>query len=132
MPDPVVMKGGRGLPYSKGLMAQSLSASGISPERAYELARLIEARLPEGAVDVVTLERLAADVLLEAEGAGAVRRFRGWRRLERLELPPIVLLAGAPGVGKSTLASMLAGRLGINRVIATDAIRHVIRAFFSR
>jgi 2-phosphoglycerate kinase len=43
-----------------------------------------------------------------------------------------VLLAGAPGVGKSTLASLLANRLGINRVIATDAIRHVIRAFFSR
>ena len=27
---------------------------------------------------------------------------------------------------------MLAGRLGINRVIATDVIRQVLRAFFSR
>lgn len=132
MSDALVMKGGRGLPYSKGLMAQSLSASGLSPGRAYELARVIETRLPQGAVEVADLERLAAEVLLEEEGPDAVRRFRGWRDLQRLELPPIVLLAGAPGVGKSTLASMLASRLGINRVIATDAIRHVIRAFFSR
>lgn len=128
----IVMKGGAGLPYSKGLMSQSLSALGLSPARAYELARTVEARLPEGEVTVEALERLAADVLREHEGDEAVRRFREWQRLDRLDLPPIVLLAGAPGVGKSTLASLLANRLGINRVIATDAIRHVIRAFFSR
>ena len=36
-----------GLPYSKGLMAQSLSATGLTPSRAWALARLIEARLAE-------------------------------------------------------------------------------------
>ena len=34
-------------------------------------------------------------------------------------------------MGKSTLASMLAGRLGITRVIATDVIRQVLRSFFT-
>ena len=33
------------LPYSKGLMAKTLMGTGIKPERAYELARLIEAEL---------------------------------------------------------------------------------------
>lgn len=132
MPETVVMKGGHGLPYSRGLMAQSLSASGLSPERAYELARLIGERLPGGEVEVSAVARLAADVLRDLEGEQAVRRFQEWQRLDRLDLPLILLLCGAPGVGKSTLASMLAGRLGIHRVIATDAIRHVIRAFFSR
>ena len=42
------------------------------------------------------------------------------------------MLSGSTGVGKSTLATMLAGRLGITRVIATDVIRQVLRAFFSR
>jgi 2-phosphoglycerate kinase len=128
----IVMKGGHGLPYSKGLMAQSLSAAGLAPERAYELARTIEAQLPAGQVEVAALEVIASEVLREHEGDEAVRRFGDWQRLDRLDLPPIVLLAGAPGVGKSTLASLLASRLGIHRVIATDAIRHVIRAFFSR
>jgi 2-phosphoglycerate kinase len=34
-------------------------------------------------------------------------------------------------VGKSTIATMLAARLGITRVIATDVIRQVLRAFFT-
>src|SRR5919204_2510750 len=135
MPETLVMKGGHGLPYSKGLMTQSLSASGLAPERAYELARVIERRLADSGVaqiDVDRLEDTAADVLAEQVGEDAVRRFRDWRRLDRLDKPLILLIAGAPGVGKSTLSSMLASRLGITRVIATDAIRHVIRAFFSQ
>ena len=131
MPETMVIKAGHGLPYSKGLMAQSLTASGIAPERAYQLARAVEDLLPGGDVEVAALELIAAEVLREHEGDEAVRRFEGWQRFDRLELPPIILLSGAPGVGKSTLASMLASRLGIHRVIATDAIRHVIRAFFS-
>jgi 2-phosphoglycerate kinase len=124
-----------GLPYSKGLMAQSLSASGLSPERAYELARIVERRLderPERDIAVAGLHDLVKEVLLEQVGEDAVRRFHEWQRLDRLDRPLIVLLSGTTGVGKSTLATMLAARLGITRVIATDVIRQVLRAFFSR
>jgi 2-phosphoglycerate kinase len=38
-----------------------------------------------------------------------------------------VCLGGAPGVGKSTIATRLALRLGINRVVPTDAVREVLR-----
>src|SRR3954464_3258931 len=135
MPETMVIKAGHGLPYSKGLMAQSLSASGISPERAYELARIVERRLdertgPDIAVDA--LNDLVEEVLFEQESTDAVRRFHEWQRLDRLHQPPVVMLSGSTGVGKSTLATMLAARLGITRVIATDVIRQVLRAFFSR
>lgn len=115
-----------GLPYSKGLMAQSLSASGLAPGRAYELALDIERRLAGGG----DVEALAEQVLLEEEGEDAVRRYRDWQRIGALDRPLIVLLGGTTGVGKSTLATMLAGRLGVTRVIATDVIRQVLRAFF--
>ena len=42
MRETIVVHKGHGLPYSKGLMAQALSATGLSPERSFELARLIE------------------------------------------------------------------------------------------
>ena len=130
----IVVHKGHGLPYSKGLMAQTLSATGIPPERAFELARVVERRLgaqAAGEIDVGRLHGLAEEVLAAEEGEGAVRRYRGWRRLDRLERPVVVMIGGTTGVGKSTLATMLAARLGITRVIATDVIRQVLRAFFT-
>ena len=131
----IVMHKGHGLPYSKGLMAQALSATALSQERAFELARLIERRLAERGesnIDVAALHALAEDVLRTEEGELAAGRYRGWRRLDRLDRPLVVLIGGTTGVGKSTLAAMLAARLGVNRVIATDVIRQVLRAFFTR
>jgi 2-phosphoglycerate kinase len=133
-PEPIVVHKGHGLPYSKGLMAQALSATGLSLGRAFELARAVERRLIEqGApeIDVAGLNAICEEVLLAEESEAAVRRFRGWRRLARLDRPLVVLLGGTTGVGKSTLATMLAARLGVNRVIATDVIRQVLRAFFT-
>ena len=134
MLETIVMHGGHGLPYSKGLMAQSLSATGLSPERSFELARAVERRLLDGGVRqiaAVELGDLTEQVLRSEEGEASLRRFRDWRRLDRLERPLVVLIGGTTGVGKSTLATMLAARLGITRVIATDVVRQVLRAFFT-
>jgi 2-phosphoglycerate kinase len=134
MPETIVVHRGHGLPYSKGLMAQSLSAIALSPERSFELARMVEQLLGERGeeqIDVAALRSATEEVLRAEEGEDAVRRYRDWQRLDRLERPLVVLIGGTTGVGKSTLATMLAGRLGITRVIATDVIRQVLRAFFT-
>ena len=133
-PETIVVHKGHGLPYSKGLMAQAISATGLSTERAFELARKIEGRLDAnggGEVDITALQTLAEEVLLAEEGEVTARRYRNWRRLDRLDRPLVVLIGGTTGVGKSTIATMLAARLGVNRVIATDVIRQVLRAFFT-
>ncbi len=44
----------------------------------------------------------------------------------------IILLGGSSGTGKSTLASLIASRLGISTVLSTDSIRHIMRNFVSR
>jgi 2-phosphoglycerate kinase len=51
--------------------------------------------------------------------------------LERLEVPLVVLVGGATGTGKSTVATEVAHRLGITRVTSTDVVRQTMRAFFS-
>ena len=124
-----------GLPYSKGLMAQSLSAIGLTPARAWALAREVERRLEADAVasiESTALRGLTEQVLEDEEGEAAVERYRDWELLNRLDRPLVLLLSGTTGVGKSTLATMAAHRLGITRVIATDVIRQVLRASFSR
>lgn len=124
-----------GLPYSKGLMAQSLSAAGLTPARAWALARAVEQRLEADGAEAIESSDLRAvteQVLEREEGAAAVERYRDWERLNHLDRPLVLLLAGTTGVGKSTLATMAAHRLGITRVIATDVIRQVLRASFAR
>jgi 2-phosphoglycerate kinase len=123
-----------GLPYSKGLLARALMATGVSAVRAYELALRVEADLTVSgarAVDLDRLEELARDVLGEEEGERAVQRLRSYEELRRLDLPLILLVGGATGTGKSTVATEVAYRLGITRVTSTDFIRQTMRAFFS-
>jgi 2-phosphoglycerate kinase len=40
-----------------------------------------------------------------------------------------VLLAGTSGTGKSTLAGLLAARLGISTIVSTDSVRNMMRSF---
>jgi 2-phosphoglycerate kinase len=129
-PELLVLKRNHGLPYSKGLMAQSLMAAGLSSARAYDVARLIEGQLGGAAISVDELRRKVERVLASEEDERAVRRYRQWQRLNHSSRPLVVLLGGATGTGKSTVASLLAHRLGINRVVATDMVRHVMRACF--
>jgi 2-phosphoglycerate kinase len=122
-------------PYSKGLMARALVAVGVPLGRAYELAKRIDQdlfRRGEQSVELERVEELAVDVLGEAEGSDAVRRLRQFRELQELDLPLIVLVGGATGTGKSTVATEAAYRLGITRVTSTDFVRQTMRAFFSQ
>jgi 2-phosphoglycerate kinase len=124
------------LPYSKGLMAKALMGTGLSPERAYELARLIEAALVRAQEELSASQEhvydVAADVLAEYEDDQAVRRLRRFQALQEVDLPLIVLVGGATGTGKSTVTTEVAHRLGITRVTSTDFVRQTMRAFFSQ
>jgi 2-phosphoglycerate kinase len=133
--DPLPLGEAGGLPYSKGLMARALIATGVSAERSYELARRIELDLAERdarTAELSRIEEIAAAVLGDDEGARAMRRLRLYGDLQALDLPIVLLVGGATGTGKSTVATEAAHRLGITRVTSTDFIRQTMRAFFSR
>jgi 2-phosphoglycerate kinase len=123
-----------GLPYSKGLMASQVMVTGLSPFRAYQVAEAVEERLLEAGAPSITseeLDRVALEAISELAGERFAKTFLRWREVEALDIPLVVLIGGTTGVGKSTLATQLATRLGIVRVVATDAVREVMRALFS-
>jgi 2-phosphoglycerate kinase len=124
-----------GLPYSKGLMASQVMVTGLPAHRAYEVAEAIEQRLlDEGRSSISSpeLSGVALDVLRELAGDRYATNFTRWQEVQGLDVPLVILIGGAVGVGKSTIATHLAHRLGIVRVVATDgSIREVMRAMLS-
>jgi 2-phosphoglycerate kinase len=124
-----------GLPFSKGLLAQSFMGTGLPPSRAYTVASSIQGDLRDRDETTITTARLraiAAETLATIEGEHYASRYLQLRRLSKLERPLVVLIGGTTGVGKSTIATEVAHRLGINRISSTDSIREVMRAIFSK
>jgi 2-phosphoglycerate kinase len=122
------------LPYSKGLMASAITATGLSPARAFGVAEVIEERLVESEQASITrdeLNELALQVIRAEVGDRYAESFAKWQMVQRLDIPLVILLGGATGVGKSTIATMLASRLGITGVTPTDAVREVMRSMFT-
>jgi 2-phosphoglycerate kinase len=132
---PLPLGGEDGLPFSKGLMARALMGAGIPTDRAYELSLAIEADLARSGRESISLERLgelAQQALGAEDGSTVMQQLRRYQDFDELDLPIILLVGGATGTGKSTLATEVAYRLGITRVTSTDFVRQTMRAFFSR
>ena len=122
------------LPYSKGLTASRIMATGLAPARAFHVAEVVEQRLHDLdrlSVTSSELTELTLDVLRDEVGDRYASSFAKWHTVRQLDLPLVILLGGATGVGKSTIATMLASRLGVTRVIPTDAVREVMRSMFT-
>jgi 2-phosphoglycerate kinase len=131
----IIVKGTKtGLPYSKGLLASSVLATGLSPASAYEVAERVERLLhDEGRheVSVDELRDVVVEVLRDGVGHDAALRYVRWQHAQDRELPLIVLIGGATGAGKSTVATQVANRLGVTRIVSTDAVREVMRSTVS-
>lgn len=122
------------LPFSKGLLAKSMTAAGISPKQAYHIAELVEAHLRKNDKLTVTskvLKKVILQNITASAGEEKTEKYKNWQALGALDKPLIILIGGATGVGKSTIASEIAHRLGINRLTSTDSIREVMRVIFS-
>jgi 2-phosphoglycerate kinase len=124
-----------GLPFSKGLLAQSFTAVGLPPSLAFQVAQSIQDELREKDVDQITvgrLRKLARERLAEDAGQEYADRYARVEKLGKIDKPLIIMLGGTTGVGKSTIATEIAHRLGITRITSTDAVREVMRGIFSR
>jgi 2-phosphoglycerate kinase len=81
-----------------------------------------------------TFEQILKHIFLkyEYDNPQCINDFHNATQLVDHRTNLIILLGGSSGTGKSTLASLVASRLGISTVLSTDSIRHIMRNFMSR
>ncbi len=126
---------GTSRPFSVEILANSLLVTGIQPPDAYAIASLLGTSLRAGGHREVESQRVAelAGELLDAlVGPAEAGRYRAWRKFCHLGRPLVLCLLGAPGVGKASLATSLAARLGIHRVVPTEAVREILRTVIGK
>ncbi|HSL01555.1 MAG TPA: 2-phosphoglycerate kinase [Rubrobacteraceae bacterium] len=128
-----IVKAERETPFSRGILAQTLSQAGARPQLAHEIASEVRAELLAEERYTVEEEEVLARVRdkLVKKDAIVVGRLDKWRILRESTEPIVVLIGGATGVGTSTLAADVARRLNIQSVIGTDSIREVLRRAIS-
>ena len=122
-------------PFSKGFLSQSLLAAAIEPNDAFDVAREIEGTLVLRGLEEVDrrdLRRLAYQSLERRFGPRTAERYLVWRRFQEPDRPVVLLLGGATGSGKTSLALEVARRLAIHHVLSTDSIRQIMRIMLSR
>jgi 2-phosphoglycerate kinase len=121
---------GIGFPFSRGIMASSVLATGIETPRAYVIAQLIQDHLSQHNIKKILakdLTDLAYEILNKEVGDEIADYYRSWQKIKNSGRPIVIALSAASGIGKSTFATRLSLRLGINRVVTTDSIREVLR-----
>ena len=124
----------RSAPFSVGIMAHSLEACAIPQEMALQGARRVQANLRETGhreIDHKALRRIIYRCLRDHCSPEAANRYLSWRRFENSGESLIVLIGGATGSGKSSIAADLAYRMNISRIQSTDMMREIIRSYLS-
>ncbi len=120
------------MPFSRGVLVRRLVACGLVTEEAMAAARRVGMRLHDrGEIDEAVLDDVAADVVGAEFGEAFARRFRVTSFIRGADRPVLLLIGGAVGTGKSTVATELAYRLGFRNVTTTDMVRETMRTVLS-
>ncbi len=121
-------------PYSRGLLATRMMVTGLDLVDAYKTAEAIALELELQDIWELTeveLNDLVSDILEKEGKILYAARFRNFLKFKSRYEPLIIMIGGATGIGKSTIALNLASRLAISHIVGTDTIREVMRKVLS-
>lgn len=123
-----------GLPFSKGILANSIAITGLDIIVSHKIAMDIQEYLFKNKVTFIPLEELRTLVfrfIKDEVSLEFAEKYLLWQSVGKLKKPIIILIGGSTGAGKSTVATMISNRLNISRVVSTDAIREIMRISIS-
>ena len=126
----VTSRSGGASAFSRGKHERYLRAAGVKAEKAEQTTSLVyEQLLAAGAtsIDTCTLGYLTYLALEQEVSRKAAKRYLVWSEYQRSGRPLILMICGAVGTGKSTIATEVAHLLDIVRIQSTDMLREVMR-----
>lgn len=117
--------------FSKGILSSSLYSIGISANLALEVANQVEEEI-SSVSETPSKKKLIKIITsaIEKIDKRLAERYIVFEGEEKYK-PIIILLAGVPGIGKSTLSVDLSKRLEITNIIGTDMVREILRQTIS-
>jgi 2-phosphoglycerate kinase len=121
-------------PYSRGLLATRMMVTGLDLVDAYKTAEAIAVELEledTWELTEIELNNFVSDILEKEGKILHAARYRNFLKFKNMYQPLIILIGGATGIGKSTIALDLAARLAISHIVGTDTIREVMRKVLS-
>lgn len=122
------------VPFSSGDVLRKLDTAGLRLDEAIAVVGDVDRWMrshPDGSLTDDRVHDEVARMLHATHGEGFARRYRLTTWVRRAKTPLVILIGGATGTGKSTLAMELAYRLGIVWMTNTDLIRETMRSVLS-
>ncbi len=130
-----IVKNNKKFPFSRGIFARSLTSSGLSLEKSYEIANNTRDQLTAAGKDVILsteLKEIISQKLLKEGYRLENRNYLVRSAIKNSTKPLFIMIGGGSGVGKSTISAEIGHRLGITRLVSTDTIREIMRAIISK
>ncbi len=122
------------VPFSSGDELRMLDTAGLRLDEAIAVVGDVDRWMrshPDGSLTEERIHDEVARMLQSSHGEGFARRYRLTTWVRRSKTPLVILIGGATGTGKSTLAMELAYRLGVSWMTNTDLIRETMRTVLS-
>ena len=126
----VLAPGGQASPFSIETHRRALESCGVPEALAAQLTDKLYRHLVtrnRSEISSSYLGRLTYRFVHRELGEETAQRFLVWRQFRDKGWPLLLLIGGAPGCGKSTVATEMASRLDIFRTQSTDMLREVMR-----